>query len=125
MTDAQDLLSRAFEAYNRRDFPTFSAMLHDEVDWPDQIQGGRLVGVEAMRDHWAANDAVIQVEVTPIIFTPRPNGQVEVRVNQVVRSLAGSLWSDLMVRQLYTLRDGLIARMDILPDDAAGSDATA
>ena len=113
MTDAEALLTRLFEAYNQRDFPAFAAALRDDVDWPDQTRGGRLIGHAALRDYWDTNAQFIQVEVTPITFALQDDGRMLVEVNQVVRGLTGTLWSDIQVRQYYTLRDGLVSRMDV------------
>ena len=116
MTDAEALITRLFDAYNRRDFPAFAASLNDDVDWPDQMYGERGVGVgvAALRAYWAAQDQAIQVELTPIDFWPEADGRVGVEVNQVVRGLRGSLWSDIRLRQYYTLRDGRVSRMDVV-----------
>jgi hypothetical protein len=113
MIEAEALLTRLFEAFNRRDFPAFAAGLCDDVDWPDETRGGRLVGHAALRDYWDANSHSIDVEVTPIVFAIEDDGRVRVDVNQVVRGVTGSLWSDIQVRQYYTLRDGQVSRMDI------------
>jgi ketosteroid isomerase-like protein len=113
MDDAQALLTRAYEAYNRRDFAAFSALLTSDVDWPDQIQGGRLIGHDALAAYWAANDKVIKVDSAPVTFTTLPDGRIAVDVNQIVRNLTGQVWSDSCVRQIFTLRDDKIARMDI------------
>ena len=45
----------------------------------------------------------------------RTAGRVEVRVHQVVRNPEGDVLSDGYVQHAYTLRDGLVARMDIEP----------
>ncbi|MBU4436380.1 MAG: nuclear transport factor 2 family protein [Alphaproteobacteria bacterium] len=118
MTDAEALLTKLFAAYNRRDFATFSAGLHDGVDWPDQLRGGRLKGRAALEAYWGVIDQAIQVEVTPIAFALEQDGRIRVELIQVVRGLTGSLWTDIQVRQYYTLRDGLVWRMDVArPED--------
>ncbi|MDI1364352.1 MAG: nuclear transport factor 2 family protein, partial [bacterium] len=109
---------KLFAAYNRRDFATFSAGLHDGVDWPDQLRGGRLKGRAALEAYWGVIDQAIQVEVTPIAFALEQDGRIRVELIQVVRGLTGSLWTDIQVRQYYTLRDGLVWRMDVArPED--------
>jgi ketosteroid isomerase-like protein len=113
MDDAQTLLTRLYEAYNRRDFAAFSTLLATDVDWPDQVQGGRLIGHDAVAAYWAANDKVITVDSAPVSFTVQPDGRIAVDVNQIVRNLAGQVWSDSCVRQIFTLRDGKVARMDL------------
>lgn len=113
MEDAHALLAKVYEAYNRRDFDAFSAMLAVDVDWPDQIEGGRLIGREALRAYWARNDRSIKVDSAPVSFADLPDGRIAVDVNQIVRNLGGQVWSDSCVRQIFTLRDGKIARMDV------------
>ena len=117
MDDAQALLTRLYEAYNRRDFAAFSVLLTADIDWPDQIQGGRLVGRDAVRDYWAANDKVITIDAAPVSFDARSDGRIAVDVNQIVCNLAGQVWSDTCVRHIFTLRDGKVARMDAEPLD--------
>ena len=120
MEDAHALLTRVYEAYNRRDFAAFSAMLTPDVDWPDQIEGGRLVGRDALRAYWGRNDKSITVDNAPAFFADLPDGRIAVDVNQIVRNLAGQIWSDSCVRHVFTLRDGLIARLDVEPIDRKG-----
>ena len=113
MEDAHALLTKVYEAYNRRDFDAFSAMLAPDVDWPDQVEGGRLIGREAVRAYWTRNDRSITVDSAPVSFADLPDGRIAVDVNQIVRNLAGQIWSDSCVRQIFTLRDGKITRMDV------------
>src|SRR6478752_7575316 len=119
MDDAHALLARLYAAYNRRDFGAFSALLASDVDWPDQVQGGRLIGLDALAAYWAANDKMILIDAAPVAFIPQPDGRIAVEVNQIVRNLAGQIWSDSCVRHVFTLRDGKVARMDAEPLDKA------
>lgn len=121
MTEAEALLTQLIEAYNRHDFETFAAGLREDVNWPDQTRGGRLEGHAALRDYWNANSQSIRVEVTPIAFAALDDGRIRVDLNQVVRGVTGSLWSDIQVRQYYTLRDGQVSRMDIESLDESGA----
>jgi hypothetical protein len=55
----------------------------------------------------------------------RPScGVIDVRVHQLVKSLGGELLSDSEVWHVFTVRDGLIERMD-LKESKIGSDLTA
>jgi hypothetical protein len=118
--DVEALLTKAYDAFNRRDFDALAANLHADVDWPDQIGGGRLVGHAAMRAYWARNNAMLEIDSSPVIFTALADGRTCVDVNQVVRNKAGQVWSDQCVRHCYTLRDGLISRMDVLDREEPG-----
>jgi len=117
MEDAHALLAKVYDAYNRRDFEAFSAMLTPDVDWPDLVEGGRLTGRDALFAYWARNDRSITVDSAPVSFADLPDGRIAVNVNQIVRNLAGQIWSDSCVRHIFALRDGLIARLDVEPLD--------
>jgi hypothetical protein len=117
MTAGEALLIQYFDAYNRQDIEAFLALSHAEIDWPDQTRGGRFQGHQAMREHWGRNNAIIQVEAIPLALDTLVDGRIRVDVNLVVRNLTGALWSDVRVRQYYTLREGLFSRMDVVPID--------
>jgi hypothetical protein len=57
--------------------------------------------------------AAIDPRVQPLRFTPRDDGRIAVDVHQVVCAPDGSPISDAHVVHFYTLRDGLVERMDI------------
>ena len=117
MDDAQALLTKVYEAYNRRDFAAFSAYLTLDVDWPNQLQGGRVIGHDAVAALWRETAQSIQVDLAPVTFSLEPDGRVAVNVNQIVRNLSGQIWSDSCVRHLFTLDGGRIARLDVEPRD--------
>jgi hypothetical protein len=56
---------------------------------------------------------VIDSRVEPEGFTTDAEGRVVVDVHQVVRDTAGELLSDGRVEHVYTIRDGLVERMEI------------
>jgi hypothetical protein len=108
----EELLRRAYVAFNARDIDTAVALMHEDVDWPNGMEGGREHGRDAVRAYWTRQFAMIDSHVEPEAFR-HAGGRVEVRVHQVVRDLDGSVLSDGYVQHAYTLRDGLVARMDI------------
>ncbi len=117
MDDAQALLTKVFEAYNRRDFATLLSFLTPDIDWPDQVNGGRLVGLEAVKAYWDDYSRSIQVDLAPMTFTALPDGRIAVDTNRIVRNLSGQIWSDSHVRQIFTLRGDKVARLDVeFPD---------
>lgn len=113
MDDAQALLTKVYEAYNRRDFAAFSAFLAPDTNWPDLVEGGRLIGPEALRAYWARNDKMITVDIALVSVAALPDGRIAADVNQIVRNLAGQVWSDTCERHIFTLRDGMVARLDV------------
>ena len=113
MDDAQALLTKVYDAYNRRDFAALSACLTPDTDWPDLVEGGRLIGPEALGAYWARNDKMITVDIAVVSIATLPDGRVAADVNQIVRNLAGQVWSDTCERHIFTLRDGRVARLDV------------
>jgi ketosteroid isomerase-like protein len=113
MDDAQALLTKVYDAYNRRDFADLSVFLAPDTNWPDLVEGGRLIGPEALGAYWARNDKMITVDIAVVSITNQPDGRVAAEVNQVVRNLAGQVWSDTCERHIFTLRDGMVARLDV------------
>ena len=83
------------------------------VDWPNGWEGGRVVGLDNLRDYWLRQWSAIDPTVEPTGITERSDDSIEVRVHQVVRDLAGAVLSDREVRHVYTFLGDLVERMDI------------
>jgi ketosteroid isomerase-like protein len=109
---AKDLLRRAYAAFNARDIEGALAVMQPDVDWPNGMEGGRELGHDAVRAYWTRQFALIDSQVEPESFE-EVDGKIVVQVHQVVRDVDGALLSDQRVEHVYTLRDGLIARMDV------------
>jgi hypothetical protein len=108
-----DLLRRAYAAFNARDIDAALALLTPDVDWPNGMEGGREVGHDAVRAYWTRQWQLIDPYVEPVSISQDDEGRFVVDVHQVVRDLEGALLVDQHVEHVYTLRDGLIERMDI------------
>ena len=113
MLSKQDLLSVAYRAFNARDIESVLVLMHPDVDWPNAMEGGRLHGRSSVRDYWRRQWAEIDPRVEPLGFAEDESGRTVVEVRQSVRDLAGKLLRDQTVHHVYTIREGLIARMDI------------
>ena len=113
MSEHEALLRRAYEAFNARDVDAALALMHPDVDWPNGMEGGRVLGRAAVREYWTRQFGVIDSRVEPQTFATDAEGRVVVDVHQVVRDTAGALLSDGRVEHVYTIRDGLIERMEI------------
>jgi ketosteroid isomerase-like protein len=115
MQDAEQTLRSAYRAFNNRDIAKAVELMHAEVDWPNAWEGGRAVGRTAVIDYWTRQFADISSHVEPEGFSEEPDGSITVDVHQVARDArSGELLSDSRVRHRYRMRDGLIARMDVL-----------
>ncbi len=106
-------LEALYTAFNARDIDAVLVAMTDDVDWPNAWEGGRLHGKEAVRDYWTRQWQAIDPRVEPVSFSGRAGGVVAVDVDQVVRTPAGALLSEDRVVHVYTLRGGLVARMDV------------
>lgn len=115
--DIQARLERLYDANQRRDFEAFRALVHPRLEWPDVTRGGTLASPEAVREYWEYNDRGLRIELTPVKAEIDDEGRIVVLANQVVWNLAGKLWSDLMIRHRYTLRDDLFWRLELLEVD--------
>ena len=67
-----------------------------------------------MRSYWTRQFTTIDSRVEPVGFTEAADGRVAVTVHQSVRDLDGKVLSQGLVTHVYTLRDGLVTRMDIV-----------
>ena len=106
-------LRELYAAFDARDVEAVAGALHPDVDWPNAWEGGRLRGRDAVRAYWRRQFAEIDPQVTPERFTERDDGRIAIDVHQVIRSPDGALLADGRVVHVYTLRDGLVTRMDV------------
>jgi ketosteroid isomerase-like protein len=112
-SDHQPLLRRAYAHFNARDVDAVVALMAPDVNWPNAWEGGREHGRDAVRDYWTRQWEAIDSRVEPEGFAVRPDGRVAVDVHQVVRDRAGGVLADERVVHVWTLRDGLVTRMDV------------
>jgi uncharacterized protein (TIGR02246 family) len=110
---AEDLIRRAYAAFNARDVESALATMQPDVDWPNAIEGGHMVGHDAIRAYWGGQFEQADPHVEPVAFRRLDDGRVAVDVAQTVRSLDGEVLSEGPVVHVYSLRGGLVSRMDI------------
>jgi nuclear transport factor 2 (NTF2) superfamily protein len=108
-----ELVRGAYAAFNRREFETVLALMHSDVQWPNRIEGGYMVGPDAVREYWRRQFETLDSRVEPQAFSTEPDGRVAVRVHQVVRDKAGQVVVAKMVEHVYEFRNGLIASMEV------------
>jgi hypothetical protein len=121
MTETQTLIAEIYSAFNARNIGGALARMSESVSWPKASEGGRAVGKEEIRAYWSRQWKEFDPHVEPMEVIDRGGGKVDVRVHQVVRSLAGEMLSDSEVWHGYTIADGLIERMNI-GESGAGSE---
>jgi ketosteroid isomerase-like protein len=110
-----ELLRRVYAAFNRRDIEKVLTAMQPDVDWPNGMEGGRVLGKAAVRDYWTRQFEILDPRVEPQNFTTETDGRIAVAVHQVVHEKGGKLLVDQMIQHVYEIRGGLIRSMEIRP----------
>ena len=111
---AEPLLRKAYERFNARDIEGALELMQPDVDWPNGMEGGRELGHDAVRAYWTRQFGMVDPTVEPTGFSTDEKSRTVVEVHQVVKDPDGNLISEGEVKHVYTLRDGLVERMDIV-----------
>jgi hypothetical protein len=113
MNHEEQLLRSAYEAFNARDIDRVLAMMHPDVDWPNGMEGGRVLGQGAVREYWSRQWEILDPHVEPIAVRQVAPGETLVEVHQVVHDREGKLLVDQTVEHVYRIENGLIRSMQI------------
>jgi ketosteroid isomerase-like protein len=106
-------IAGAYAAFNQRDIDSALSVMHADVEWENGMEGGFVRGHDAVRSYWTGQWQLLDPTVEPIALTEDDTGRIVVTAHQVVRDRAGTLLVDQHVRHVYSLRDGLVSRMEI------------
>lgn len=112
-TSQTQLLRAAYVAFNARDIDAALALMAPDVHWPRAFKGGFVCGPQEVRAYWTEQWSEIDPNVEPVDFHPEADGQVVVKVHQVVRDLAGAVLADEHVGHRFTFKNGLIKAMEV------------
>ena len=123
--DPQALMSQIYAAFNRRDIDGTLAFMSDVVSWPKASEGGRVVGKQAIREYWTRQWDEFDPLVDVLEIIDRGNGVTDVRVHQQVKDRQGNVLSDTELWHVYSITDGLIARMDVKENEGTLDGASA
>ena len=118
MESKRELVTAVYAAFNRRDIEQVLAFMRPDVDWPNGMEGGRVHGCDGVRAYWRRQWGIIDPHVEPVRIEDDETGKTVVDVHQVIRDLSGKILRDQIVQHVYSIRDGLIERMDIRNRDA-------
>jgi ketosteroid isomerase-like protein len=116
--DDRELLRYAYAAFNARNIDAALATMHPDVDWPNGMEGGRVVGHEAVRQYWTRQWTLVDPHVEPVDFAPTDDGRMAVDVRQVVRDREGTVLMDQRVQHVYRIQDGRVRSMEIVETPA-------
>lgn len=114
MRHERALLSRAYEAYNARNLEALGAVLHDDAEWPDSLEGGLVTGRAAVIAYFARQFDLMQLDARQITVREEPPSRIVLDIQYAVRSREGQLWSDTRAVLAYDFADGLIRRLTVL-----------
>ena len=109
----QDLIQKAYAAFNERDIDAALSTMQPDVQWPRAFEGGYVTGHDAVRAYWNRQWTEINPRVEPVGFSDRQDGTLEITVRQIVKDLDGNPVFDGTVKHIFTVREGLLQRMDI------------
>jgi ketosteroid isomerase-like protein len=113
MSDDVEFLRRVYALFNARDIENVLAAMHPDVVWANGMEGGHVHGRDEVRSYWKRQWAMIDPRVEPIEISPNGEGEVVVKVHQVVRDLKGNLLADKVVMHVFQIQNGLVQRFDI------------
>jgi hypothetical protein len=108
-----EILKKAYHHFNNRDIDATLNLMHEEVDWPNGMEGGIEHGHEAVRNYWTRQWTMVDPHVEPVAFQLEENGKINVTVHQVVHNMNGELLVDQMIYHIYTIENGLVTKMEI------------
>jgi hypothetical protein len=118
MADTKVLIEKAYAAFNRRDVDGVLALMSEAVSWPKASEGGEVIGKDEIRAYWTRHWSEFDPHVEPVDVIDDGPGKAQVRVHQVIKSLAGEVLSDSEVWHVYSISDGLIDRMELKESNA-------
>jgi hypothetical protein len=93
----------------------------EDVNWPKASEGGKVVGKDEIRAYWTRQWSEFDPHVEPLAMAKDSAGRVMVTVHQLVKSLQGDVLADGNVLHVFTMKNGLIAAMDL--EDGSVADA--
>lgn len=103
-----------YDAFNRRDIDEVLTFTAPEIEWENGWDGGLAVGQADVVAYWTDQFAVRDPRVTVTYVSQAPDGRVAVTLHNVVYDIAsGDVVFDGTMRQIFTLSNGLITRMQI------------
>jgi ketosteroid isomerase-like protein len=109
------LLRAAYAAFNARDIDAALALMTPDVEWPRAFKGGYVQGPEEIRTYWTEQWTEINPHVEPTSFRLEEGGCILVDVHQVVRDLSGAVLVEGHVSHRFTLKQGLVRKMEVCP----------
>ena len=113
MSANRQFLQNLYDAFNRREIETIISLMRPDVKWANGLEGGFVYGRDRVREYWTDQFKAIQPQLETLKFETDENDRNVVTVHQIVRDLQGNVLADAIVRQIFTIEDGLISLYEI------------
>lgn len=113
MNSEQNFLQNLYEAFNKREIETIISLMHPNVKWANGMEGGFVHGREAVREYWTKQFQIIDPQLEPLNYDNDEKGRNVVTVRQIVRDLDGNVFLDKTVKQIFTIKDGLVTEFEL------------
>ncbi len=110
----QDIIERAYNAFNQRDIQAVLSFMSTDVSWPNGWEGGYLNGHNEVRDYWTRQWKEIDPSVTPVFISSLADNKFDVEVRQTIKSKSGEILSDDIAHHIYTFENEKIKKMEIV-----------
>lgn len=111
--EPEELLRKAYVAFNARDIDGALALMHQDVVWPNGMEGGTVYGHDSVRAYWNRQWTLIDPRVEPLGIVREAEGLYVVQVHALVKDLQGAVLSDRIIHHAYRLEGGKVASMEI------------
>ena len=115
-----NIVTHMYDRFNARDIDGVLAALADDVAWANGMDGGHVHGLDAVRDYWTRQWAIVSPHVRPVHFEQTADGALLVKVEQTIRDLAGQPLQgqthglhDKLVGHVFHVEGGKVLRFDI------------
>ena len=106
-------LPEAYAAVNRGNIETALSLMCHDVDWPNTVEGGREHGRDAVRAYWTRLFDLLVPRFDLLCVRAGHRGRLVVHAYQRFSDPAtGQPLAHQHVEHIFTLRNGLIGRMD-------------
>ncbi|BAZ16458.1 hypothetical protein NIES4071_83350 [Calothrix sp. NIES-4071] len=109
----QQFLYNLYEAFNEREIETIISLMHSNVKWANGMEGGFVYGQNQVREYWRKQFDIIQPQLEVLNVETDENNRAIITVHQIVRDIEGNLLFDKMVKQIFTIENGLITVFEI------------
>ncbi len=107
------IIRKAYTGFNERDIDTVFSVMNSDIHWPKAFEGGYVTGYDAVREYWTRQWSEINPNVEPLSIVERPDGKIEVVVDQLVKDMEGSVIFHGTIKHIYIFKHNLIFSMDI------------